>query len=346
MTVRSPRPVVIAVDAMSGDRGPDVVIQAARETLESHPDAQIILAGREDQLADCLRAEESDISARITIEHASEVVTMDDNPREALRKKKNSSMRRVLELVRDKRASACVSAGNTGALVAKSRFILKRMPGVDRPAIVSTIPSRGGHTCMLDLGANMDCTAAQLTQFAVMGAVIAEDVFGLPTPRVGLLNIGEETIKGTDVIREAGELLGGTSLNYIGYVEGHDIFSGRVDVVVSDGFTGNIALKTIEGAYGEILNVLREEFTRGPARRAMALASKPIIDSLRARLDPRRYNGASLVGLRGIVIKSHGNADELALGNALNLAVLESEKGVPSQIGVRLAKLQAELEAS
>ncbi|NNF68103.1 MAG: phosphate acyltransferase PlsX [Gammaproteobacteria bacterium] len=343
MKDRVARPIVIAVDAMSGDRGPEVVIKAAGATLEAHPNVRISLVGREPELAEHLDKLNSDVVSRITLHHATQVVAMDEHPRLALRSKKDSSMRRALQLVKDHEADACVSAGNTGALVAKARFVLKRMPGVDRPAIVATIPSRGGHTCMLDLGANTDCTASQLVQFAVMGGVIAEDVFELPEPRIGLLNIGEESIKGTNVIREAAKALESTSVNYIGYVEGHDIFTGRVDVVVSDGFTGNIALKTIEGAYGEILNVLREEFTRGPARKAMALASKPIINSLRARLDPRRYNGASLVGLRGIVIKSHGNADEIALTNAINLAVLESEKGVPSQVGERLARLQTEL---
>jgi glycerol-3-phosphate acyltransferase PlsX len=344
MSIRKLRPTVIAVDAMSGDRGPDVVVAAACRAVERHPDVTITLTGPAEQLNDCLSANGLGDSSRIAIVHASEVVAMNDNPRDALRKKKDSSMRRALELVRDGHADACVSAGNTGALVAKARFILKRVPGVERPAIASTIPARGGHTCMLDLGANTDCTANQLVQFAVMGSVIAEDLFGLESPRVGLLNIGEEAIKGTEVVRDAGDLLGDLDLNYIGYVEGHDIFSGRVDVVVSDGFAGNIALKTIEGAYTEILDVLREESTRGPARRAMALASKPIFNSLRSRMDPRRYNGASLVGLRGIVIKSHGNADEFALGNALDTAVIESVKGVPGQVSNRLAALFPDLE--
>lgn len=346
MSVRNSRPIVIAVDAMSGDRGPSVVVSAACQVLKRHPEVSIILTGLEDQLRDCLSGQKSVATNRISIHHATQIVAMNESPQDALRKKKDSSMRRALELVKDGQAHACVSAGNTGALVAKSRFVLKRTPGVDRPAIVSSIPARGGHTCMLDLGANTDCTANQLVQFAIMGSVIAEDLFELPAPRVGLLNIGEETIKGTEVIREAGRQLGELDFNYVGFVEGHDIFSGRVDVVVSDGFTGNIALKTIEGAYGEILNVLREEFTRGPARRLMALTSRPIINSLRRRMDPRRYNGASLVGLRGIVIKSHGNADEIALGNAMDTAILESEKGVTSQIGDRLAKLLPNLELS
>jgi len=344
MPVHHPRPVTIAVDAMSGDRGPDVVVRAACTALERHPDLEIMLVGPEDQLGECLRNNDAEASPRLTVSHATEVVAMDESPREALRKKKDSSMRRALELVKEEHADACVSAGNTGALVAKSRFVLKTMPGISRPAIVSAIPARGGHTCMLDLGANTDCTSDQLLQFAVMGSVIAEDLFGLSAPRVGLLNIGVEIIKGTEVIQEAGRLIANTALNYIGFVEGHDIFSGRVDVVVADGFIGNVALKTSEGAYAEILDILREEFTRGPARRAMALATRPILNTLRERLDPRRYNGASLVGLRGVVIKSHGNADEMALGNALDLAVLESQKGVPGQIGQRLAQLLPDRE--
>lgn len=339
MPVRSQRPVVIAIDAMSGDRGPGVAVKAALAALQRHADVDIVLTGPEAVLADTLRACDAPATDRIRIEAASEVVAMDDSPARALRRKKNSSMRRALDLVKDETAHACVSAGNTGALVAKSRYVLRTMPGIDRPAIVSTIPARGGHTCMLDLGANTDCSAEHLLQFAVMGSVIAEDIFELDSARVGLLNIGVETIKGTEVIQQAAELLQASNLNYIGFVEGNDIFSGRADVVVSDGFTGNVALKTIEGAYGEILAVLREEFAGDPAAHARLAA-------LGARLDPRRYNGASLVGLRGVVIKSHGNADEFALANAVDLAVLESQKGVPEQIGKRMAQLFPDAEVS
>ncbi|MBT8136648.1 MAG: phosphate acyltransferase PlsX [Gammaproteobacteria bacterium] len=338
MPGHSQRPVVIAVDAMSGDRGPDVVVKAAQAALQRHSHVSIVLTGPEPVLAALLG--EIDLPrGRVSIEPAAEVVAMDDSPARALRGKKNSSMRRALELVKAGTADACVSAGNTGALVAKSRYVLKTMPGIDRPAIVSVIPARAGHTCMLDLGANPDCSATHLLQFAVMGSVIAGDIFEIDSPRVGLLNIGVESIKGTEVIQKAGELLQGSTLNYIGYVEGNDIFSGRADVVVSDGFTGNVALKTIEGAYREILTVLREEFASDPSAHSRLAA-------LGARLDPRRYNGASLVGLRGVVIKSHGNADEFALANAIDLAMLESEKGVPDQIGEQLAQMFPDAEVS
>ncbi len=328
-----PNSAVIAVDAMSGDRGSEVTTTAAIEALARHPDISIVLTGPEDRLGPFVRDAGN---GRLSLVTADEVVAMNESPRDALRKKKDSSMRRALELVRDGAADACVSAGNTGALVATSRFVLKTMAGIDRPAIVSTIPARGGHTCMLDLGANTGCTANRLLQYAIMGSVIAEDLYEIGNPRVGLLNIGEESFKGTDAIREAATLLEESQLNYIGYVEGHDVFSGRVDVVVSDGFTGNVALKTMEGAFREVLSILSEDVPD---------LGRPVLEALHHRLDPRRYNGASLVGLRGIVIKSHGNADTVAFGNAIDMAVLESEKGVPAQIADRVALLLSAGEA-
>jgi glycerol-3-phosphate acyltransferase PlsX len=269
--------------------------------------------------------------------HAAEVVEMTDHPREALRRKKDSSMRRAIDLVKANDAHACVSAGNTGALMATAHFVLKMLPGVERPAIVSMIPSRGGHTYMLDLGANASCTPLQLSQFAVMGSVLAADLEGAhPRPRVGLLNIGTEEIKGNDVVQEAHELLAAVDVNYVGFVEGDDIFSDKVDVVVTDGFTGNVALKTMEGAARLITDTLREEFSRTGLRKMGYLASRPALKAFRTRIDPRRYNGASMIGLNGIVIKSHGGADLFGFQRAIEVAVLEARDGVPARIAQRL----------
>lgn len=245
-------------------------------------------------------------------------------------------MRRALDLVKSRAADACVSAGNTGALMATAHFVLKMLPGVERPAIVSLIPSRGGHTYMLDLGANASCTPAQLCQFGVMGSILATDLAGAhPRPRVGLLNIGEEEIKGHEVVQAAHNLLAASGINYVGFVEGHDIFSDEVDVVVTDGFTGNVALKTMEGAARLIRDAMREEFTRSLARKLGALAARPALEALRARIDPRRYNGASMIGLNGIVIKSHGSADAFGFQRAIEVAVLEARDDVPARIARR-----------
>jgi glycerol-3-phosphate acyltransferase PlsX len=274
---------------------------------------------------------------RLKIEAASQVVGMDEPPREAVRRKKDSSMRRAIDLVKSGAAQACVSAGNTGALMATSHFVLKSLPGVDRPAIMSAIPAIAGHTHMLDLGANAACTAEQLCQFAVMGSVVAAGLNPDGQPRVGLLNIGEEDIKGHAVVQEAHRLLSASRVHYVGFVEGDDIFTGEVDVVVTDGFTGNVALKTMEGLARMIGSSAREEFSRNPLRKLMAAAAWPALGALRARLDPRRYNGASMVGLKGIVIKSHGGADEFAFRHAIQTAAIEAQRGVPSQIAARLA---------
>jgi glycerol-3-phosphate acyltransferase PlsX len=246
-------------------------------------------------------------------------------------------MRRAIDLVKSGDAHACVSAGNTGALMATAHFVLKMLPGVERPAIVSIIPSRGGHTYMLDLGANASCTPVQLVQFAVMGSVLAADLAGAhERPRVGLLNIGEEEVKGNDVVQAAHNLMLTADINYVGFVEGHDIFSDKVDVVVTDGFTGNIALKVMEGASRLITGAMREEFARSPLRKLGYLAARPTLNALRARIDPRRYNGAAMVGLNGIVIKSHGGTDLFGFQRAIEVAVLEARNGVPARIAQRL----------
>jgi len=325
----------IAIDAMSGDHGTSVSVPAALAAAREFSDVRFTLIGRQPDLE---RALGGAAPSNVSCLFAADVVEMTDHPREALRRKKDSSMRRAIDLVKAHEAHACVSAGNTGALMATAHFVLKMLPGVERPAIVSLIPSRGGHTYMLDLGANASCTPVHLAQFAVMGAVLAADLEGAhESPRVGLLNIGEEEIKGNDIVQAAHNLLAATDLNYVGFVEGHDIFSDKVDVVVTDGFTGNVALKAMEGAARLIADAMREEFTRTTLRKLGALAVKPVLNALRTRLDPRRYNGASMVGLNGIVIKSHGNTDLYGFQRAIEVAILEARNGVPAQIAQRLA---------
>ena len=337
MTHPVPELLHIAIDAMSGDRGPSVCVPAALAAAREYPEVRFTLIGRQGDLERELHGAGAHRPPNIECLHAADVVEMTDHPRDALRRKKDSSMRRALDLIKSRDAHACVSAGNTGALMSTAHFVLKMLPGVERPAIVSTIPSRGGHTFMLDLGANATCTPAQLCQFAVMGTVLATDFEGAhERPRVGLLNIGEEDIKGNEIVQAAHNLLAASDINYVGFVEGHDIFSDKVDVVVTDGFTGNIALKTMEGAARLIADFMREEFTRSTGRKLGALAAKPALDALRSRLDPRRYNGATMVGLNGIVIKSHGGADIFGFQRAIEVAVLEARNGVPARIAERL----------
>ena len=323
---------------MSGDRGPSVSVAAALAAAREFRDVRFTLTGRQ---ADLQRELAGAGLPNVSCLFATEVVEMTDHPREALRRKKDSSMRRAIDLVKANDAHACVSAGNTGALMATAHFVLKMLPGVERPAIVSLIPSRGGHTYMLDLGANASCTPAQLCQFAVMGSVLAADLEGAhERPRVGLLNIGEEEVKGNDVVQAANNLLAAADINYVGFVEGHDIFSDSVDVVVTDGFTGNIALKVMEGASRLIANAMREEFARSPLRKLGYLASLPTLNALRARIDPRRYNGAAMVGLNGIVIKSHGSTDQFGFQRAIEVAILEARDDVPAQIAQRMSVLR------
>jgi phosphate acyltransferase len=319
---------------MSGDRGPSVSVPAAVAAAHEFSDVRFTLIGRQPDLE---RELGSAFPSNVSCLFAADVVAMTDHPREALRRKRDSSMRRAIDLVKAHDAHACVSAGNTGALMATAHFVLKMLPGVERPAIVSLIPSRGGHTYMLDLGANASCTPVQLCQFAVMGSVLAADLEGAHArPRVGLLNIGEEEIKGNDIVQAAHNLLTASDLNYVGFVEGHDIFSDKVDVVVTDGFTGNVALKAMEGAARLIGDIMREEFTRTMLRKLGTLAVKPALKALRARVDPRRYNGASMIGLNGIVIKSHGGTDLFGFQRAIEVAVLEARNGVPARIAQRL----------
>jgi len=329
--------ITVAVDAMSGDRGAEVAVPAALDVLASSPDLRLLIVGRGEVLRPLVGRGAQ--TGRCKIVEAAEVVGMDERPQDALRRKKNSSMRVAINLVEKGEAAACVSAGNTGALLATARFVLGMVQGVDRPAIVSAVPAGHGHTVMLDLGANLNCSADHLVQFAVMGAVIAADLHGIPKPRVGLLNIGEEDIKGTEEIKEAHKRLTGRPINYVGFVEGDDIFTGDVDVVVTDGFTGNVALKTMEGLARFIGGVMREEFSRNTVRKIGALAATPALTALKARLDPRAYNGASMVGLNGVVIKSHGGADRVSFANAVRVALTEARNGVPAQVSELLKQV-------
>jgi len=327
-------PLHIAIDVMSGDRGPSVCVPAAIAAARASPEVRFTLVGRE---VDLQRELAAGAPANLSCLYAADVVEMSDHPRDALRRKKDSSMRRSLDLVKARAADACVSAGNTGALMATAHFVLKMLPGVERPAIVSQIPSRGGHTVMLDLGANAMCTPEQLRQFAVMGEILATDLPGVDgRPRIGLLNIGEEDMKGNETVQAAHSLLGASDINYVGFVEGHDIFGDEVDVVVTDGFTGNVALKTMEGVARLIRDAMREEFTRSLSRKLGALAARPALDALRVRIDPRRYNGATMVGLNGIVIKSHGGTDPFGFQRAIEVAILEARTGVPARIAAKL----------
>ena len=317
---------------MGGDHGPGVTVPGALAALEGDSDLHVVLVGLAEPINRLLEAAAPALRARVRVQAATQVVSMDEKPQDALRRKKDSSMRVAIDLVKSGEAAACVSAGNTGALMATGRFVLKTIEGIDRPAIISRIRARHGHTHMLDLGANSECTAEHLLQFAVMGSVVAADMHGIAQPRVGILNIGEEEMKGDSVVQDAARLLSASKLNYIGFVEGDDIFSGEVDVVVTDGFTGNVALKTMEGLANMLVGALKTEYTRNPLRYVGAAASWPVLRSLRREFDPRTYNGASMVGLTGIVIKSHGSADELSFRNAIRVGLIEARKGVPTQI--------------
>ncbi len=321
---------------MGGDHGLKVVVPAALSVLEENKNLKLILVGHQAELESELKNLGASANERLVIHHASQKVEMDELPSQALRGKKDSSMRVAINLVKDGVAQACVSAGNTGALMATARFVLKTLPGIDRPAIVSTLPTMRGHTHMLDLGANVDSDAEALFQFAVMGSVLTQAVDGIERPTVGLLNIGEEEIKGNEQVKEAARLLQNSSINYVGYVEGNDIYKGVVDVVVCDGFVGNVALKTSEGVATMIIHFMKQGFKRNLFTKFVALLAMPVLKSLKDRIDWRQYNGASFVGLRGIVIKSHGSADTFAFANAIKEAVVEVDKALPQRINDQL----------
>jgi glycerol-3-phosphate acyltransferase PlsX len=336
------RKLTIALDAMGGDNGPSVIVPAALDSAEKNPDLHLVLVGDEARLRAELRGAEGRFDGRVTIRHATEVVEMHETPSKALRGKKDSSMRVAIDMVKQGEADACVSAGNTGALMAIAKFVLKTIPGIDRPAITAMLPSRTGHTHVLDLGANVDCSAEHLCQFAIMGYELVRAVEENDHPRVGLLNIGEEEIKGNEQVKQAAKLLADTHINFVGFVEGNDIFSGHVDIVVTDGFVGNVALKAIEGFAKLLGQSLKYEFEKNIFTKFLGLLAFPVLRAFKKRFDPRRYNGASLLGLRGIVVKSHGNADRVAFANAIKMAVKEVEKGVPARIGERVEEIFAE----
>ena len=328
----------IALDAMSGDHGPEVVVAAARRFLADNQTADLILVGDQREILSLLGGK---VPERVRIRHTSQTVAMDESPSKALRGKKDSSMRVAIDLVKSGEAHACVSAGNTGALMATARFVLKMLPSVDRPAIITAVPSVHGHTHMLDLGANVDCTATHLLEFAVMGSELVRAVDGVAAPKVALLNIGQEEIKGNEQVKRAHELLSRSGLNYIGYVEGDGIYLEDVDVVVSDGFVGNVALKSSEGVAKFVRHTLSAQFKRNLFTRLAGLAALPILKAFRRTMDPRRYNGASLLGLRGIVIKSHGGADAFAFENAIHIAEKEILCDVPGRIAEQVGRLLA-----
>ncbi len=329
---------------MGGDHGPAVVVPAAIDAVNANPTLKLIVAGDERQLMAALSERGGGGHPRIKIKHATQCVEMGDLPSQALRNKKDSSMRVAIDLVKNGEADACVSAGNTGALMATSRFVLKMLPGIARPAIISSLPSTAGHTHVLDLGANVETGPDQLFQFAVMGSVIANAVDGIDNPRVGLLNIGEEEIKGNERVKEAGHILQSSPLNYVGFIEGNNIFDGSVHVAVCDGFVGNVALKASEGVAHLIGAHAKTALANSLLAKVAALVAMPVLRGFKKRFDPRVYNGASFVGLRGTVIKSHGGADVIAFGYAIREAIAEIEKDVPKRIEHRIHDMLAARE--
>ena len=331
--------ITIAIDAMGGDRGVSVVVPAALSVLQKYPDLKLILVGQREALESEFARHRAVGSERLVVHHASESVSMDEPPAQALRGKKDSSMRVAINLVKSGAAQACVSAGNTGALMAIARFVLKTLPVIDRPAIITTLPTLQGHVHLLDIGANVDCTPEQLVQFAVMASILVSAIERKPKPKVALLNIGVEEIKGNETVKKAAELLHASALNYQGYVEGDALYTGNVDVIVCDGFVGNVAIKTSEGVAQMISFIMKQEFTRNPFTKLAALAALPVINAVRKRLDHRQYNGATLLGLNGTVIKSHGGADVVAFEYAIVEAIDEVTNEIPQHIARELSPM-------
>ncbi len=337
--------LTVALDAMGGDHGPPVIVPAAIRVLEGQAQLRLILVGDRGTLEREIARHSPDHADRLSVVHASQQVRMDELPSQALRTKKDSSMRVAIDLVKRGDAHACVSAGNTGALMATARFVLKTLPGIDRPAIIAALPSVTGHTHVLDLGANVESTPRQLFQFAVMGSVLVNAVDNIPRPTVGLLNIGQEEMKGNESVKEAAQLLAASDIHYVGFVEGDDIYRGTANVVVCDGFVGNVALKSSEGVASMIGHFIHQEFRRNVWSRAAGLIALPVLRAFRRRIDPREYNGASFVGLRGIVIKSHGSADVVAFSRAISEALAEIRKNVPERISQHLESVLSQAEA-
>jgi glycerol-3-phosphate acyltransferase PlsX len=337
--------ITVAIDCMGGDHGPHVTVPAALNFLKANTGVDIVLVGLRDAIDAELKARGAKPSPRLRVHHASEVVLMDESPAPALRNKKDSSMRVAVDLVKNGEAQACVSAGNTGALMAISRFVLKMLPGIDRPAIISALPAVRGSTYVLDLGANVDCGPEHLLQFAIMGATLVAAVEHKDRPSVGLLNIGEEDIKGNEVVKQAAELLRNSGLNFIGNIEGDGIYKGEADVVVCDGFVGNVMLKASEGMVQMVRTFIRQEFMRSMLTRLAGVIVIPVLHAFRRRLDPRRFNGATLLGLRGIVVKSHGSADAFAFERAIERATEEVRNEVLHRLMLRFASGETKADA-
>lgn len=338
--------VTIALDAMGGDHGPAITVPGALAALRTQSDLNLVLVGQRAVLEKELARHAGAEGGRLRIHDASQVVGMDEPPAQALRGKKDSSMRVAINLVKSGDAQAVVSAGNTGALMATARFVLKTLPGIDRPAIITAFPTVHGHVHILDLGANVDSTPDQLLQFGIMGSLLVGAVERKEKPLVALLNVGVEDIKGNEVVKQADDLFRASDLNYHGYVEGDEIFLGKLDVIVCDGFVGNVALKSSEGLARMITQFMKEEFTRNVFAKLAALMALPVLNALRRRLDPRQYNGASLVGLNGIVIKSHGGTDAIGFEYAIHVAAVEVQNQLPQLIGERLTTLQGQSKPS
>lgn len=337
--------VTIAIDAMGGDHGPSVTVPASLQAIKDNARLRLILVGLEDELKAEFARQGAEPSERLSIHHASQQVDMCELPSVAMRSKKDSSMRVAINLVKKGEAQACVSAGNTGALMATARFVLKMLPGIDRPAIIASMPTTKGHTHVLDLGANVDSSAENLFEFAVMGSVLVSAVDGIANPSVALLNIGEEEIKGNEQVKGASLLLAESDLNYIGYIEGDGIFKGEADVVVCDGFVGNVSLKTTEGVAKMMGYYLKDAFNKNIFTKVAALIAMPVINAFRHKFDPGRYNGASFVGLRAIVVKSHGGADVPSYKNAIHEAIKEVDMDVPMRISEQLEAIFSRRQA-
>jgi len=321
--------ITLSLDVMSGEKDPEASISAALNLLEIREDVRIFLVGNEDIIEKLTSGRTSD---RLQILHAKDIVQMSDPPVVVLRQKKQSSMRLAVNLVRDGVAQACVSSGNTGALMAISKYALKTIPSIDRPALMTSIPTIKDSTYFLDLGANSSCTPEQLYQFALMGDVVAREIRGIDQPRIGLLNMGVEASKGNQVIKEAGKLMKSSSMNFIGYVEGNNLVEDIADVVVCDGFTGNIALKTMEGSVRLVLRFLEDAFNSSAFNKFSSIVSKPALNQVKDKIDPRRYNGALLLGLNGVVVKSHGDSDAFGMHHALITAIEEVQKDIVTKL--------------
>lgn len=326
--------ITLAVDAMGGDDGLEATLPGVKFFIKKFPDSRVILVGDESQIQAGL--EKFKLGRKVDIRHASEVVGMGEDPRSAIRKKKDSSMRVAIDMVKAGDADAVVSSGNTGALMAMAKFVLKTLPGIDRPAIISPLPNPNGHSLMLDLGANLVCSAELLMQFSVMGVALAK-AQGNDNPRVALLNVGSEEVKGVDEVRRASDMLSQSGMNYIGFVEGNDIYTGAADVIVCDGFVGNVALKTTEGVVKMLGNSIKEAFTASVFAKMAGLASFPVLKAVKSRLSPSKFNGAMMIGLNGVVFKSHGSADKVSFANALELARQAVVNQVPAKISMELS---------